>query len=277
MKKNQTLCLKESDEVIVPPAFPTPGYMVLDKFRSLLAVREQRPSFPLQRLMKMLGLPLGTCYGWFSTDQLPHVQALLCLMERMPEEDWRNALRPFLRDYPTIHHPRLAHNPETVPMLERLLSATCGLTLIKGGTYEDRTFVLTALGHSFTQLETSRTLPEGMDVHTPKTFVPIESVTYFKETLPSQRLNDLLNETWSKIQYSDAHLLLFNGVFSRGGVLASDILQQAHQRHIVVTDPIMTKSDLVCRRIQMDVRSLELSVGPGNLIQAQLVTQSNSA
>lgn len=275
MKKNQSLSLNVSSEVIIPPAFPTPGYVVLDKLRTLLAATEKSPSVTLNRLMKLLGLPLGTCHGWFSTDDLPHVQALLCLMERVPEEDWLMALRPFLRDYPTLHHPRLAHNSETVRMLENLLSVRLGLTLIRGATYEDRSFVLTALGHSFSQVDKLHRLPAGMDVHTPKTFVPVESVTYFREHLPSQRLNDLLHETWRKIQRSDAPLLLFNGVLSTSAVVASEISRLARRRHIVVTDAIMTKHDLVCRRNRMAVRSLELSVGPGNLIQIQLVSQSN--
>lgn len=277
MKKNQSLSLDISSDLIIPPAFPTPGYVVFHKLRTLLAARAQKPSVTLHRLMRMLGLPLGTCYGWFSTDDLPHVQALLCLMERMPEEDWRNALRPFLRDFPNLQHRRLTHNPETVRTLENLLSARLGLTLIRGGTYEDRTFVLTALGHSFSQLDKLHRLPAGMDVHTPKTFVPIESVTYFKESLPPQRLHDLLYKTWHRIQRSDAPLFLFNGVLSLGGVLSSEISRLARRRHIVVTDPMMTKYDLVCRRTRMAVRSLELSVDPGDLIKIQLVSQNKRA
>lgn len=102
MKKNQSLCLDASSDIIIPPAFPTQGYVVFNKLRTVPATKEQKPSVTFHRLRKMVGLPLGTCYGWFSTDDLPPVQALLCLMERMPEDDWRNALRPFWRDYPTF-------------------------------------------------------------------------------------------------------------------------------------------------------------------------------
>jgi hypothetical protein len=275
MKKNRSLSLDSSSDRIIPPAYPTPGYVVFEKFRTLLAAREQKPSVTFHRLMKMVGLPLGTCYGWFATDDLPPVQALLCLMERMPEEDWRNALRPFLRDFPSLQHPRLKHNPETVRMLEKLLSVRVGLTLIRGGTHEDRTFVLTALGHSFSRLDRLHRLPAGMDVHSPKTFVPIESVTYFKETVPSSRLNHLLQETWRKIQRSHAPLLLFNGVLSTGGLFSSQISRLARQRHIVVTDPTMTKYNLARRRMRMAVRSLELSAGQGDLIKIRLVSQNN--
>ena len=276
MKKNQSLSLDVSSQMIIPPAFPTPGYVVFDVLRTLLAAREKKPSVTYHRLMKMLGLPLGTCHGWFSTDILPHVQALLCLMERLPEEDWLNGLRPFLRDFPNLQHARLTHNPATVLMLENLLSERDGLTSIRGGTYEDRTFVLTALGHSFSQLDRLHRLPAGMDVHTPKTFVPIESVTYFKESLPSQRLNALLRETWRKVQRSKAPLLLFNAVLSNGGVSCSEISRLARRHHVIVTEPLMTQYDQLYVRKRMAVRSLELSVGRGDLFEIKLVRQSNN-
>lgn len=277
MKKNRTLSLNETQEVIIPPAYPTPGYFVFQKFKSLLAADQKRPSIPLHRLMKMTGLPLGTCHGWFSTDELQQVQALLCLMERLPEEEWSKALRPFLRDFPTIEHPRLAHDRETVQMLERLLSVRLGLTLIRGGTYEDRTFVLTALGHSFSAVDGLHRLPAGLDVHTPKSFVPIETITYFKESLSRQRLSDLVHEKWRQLRQSDAPFLLFNGILSIDSELSSEISSLACSRHIVVTDPVMSKHDLTSKRTQMAVRSLELSGGPGNLIQMQLYSHSQSA
>jgi hypothetical protein len=272
MKKNQSLSLDVSAEVIASPAFPTPGYVIFNKLRSLLAAAGQKPPVTLQQLMKMLGLPLGTCHGWFTTDDLPHVQALLCLIERIPEEDWLNVLRQFLRVYPTIQHPMLAHNPETVRMLERLLSVRLGLTLIRGGTYEDRSFVLTALGHSFSQMDKLHRMPAGMDVHTPKTFVPVESLFYFRETVPPQRLNELIHEKWQQIRRSDSPLLLFNGIQSVAPDLTPEISRLARLRHIIATEPIMTKCGLVHRRKRMAVQSLELSTGPGNLIHIQSVS-----
>jgi hypothetical protein len=54
--------------------------------------------------------------------------------------------------------------------------------------------------------------------------------------------------------------LCFNGV----RILSSEIARLARRYHAVVTDPIVTKYDLMRRRTRMAVRSLEVLSGPGN-------------
>jgi hypothetical protein len=186
----------------------------------------------------------------------------------MPKEEWQRVLRSFLRQFPTLEHPRLvAKNPEMVRQLEQLLTLRRGLTMIRGGKNDDRTFVFTALGHAFLQVGGPLRMLAGMDTHTPREFVPIESVLYFRDTLTPQRLGSLVHEKWRQVTRSNAPLLMFNGILSVAPDLLPEIVALAKKRHVVVAEPSMTKHDHTLKRRRITLRPLELSAGPRNSIQ----------
>lgn len=269
MKSKRNLCLNNSNEVIIPPAYPLPGYKLFAKFRDALAARAGKDTLFLEDVGSILGVANSTSHDWFCVSELHQVQALLCLMERTPDA-WCNIIRPFLRDFPNLHHRRLAKNPKSLRRLKELLSANDGLSVIEGGTEADRSFVLTALGHAFLQLDRLRRRPAGMDMHTPRRFVPIDTLIYFRDSLLRQRLRTLILEQWRQVRRSDAPLFFLNGVLTVVPGLLPEVLALAKKRHVVIEDSPAMVHKMLAGQKQPVVRRVELLAGPGNSIQVQV-------
>jgi hypothetical protein len=173
---------------------------------------------------------------WFQVFSHPHVIAFLCLLERLPERKRQELLQEFCRDLPSLDHPRLAHDPIGVTRLENILRQPAGLTLIRGGTEFQQTFLLTALGHSFQRHDGEHAKIAGLDIHEPRKWVPIETMTYFREPLCRVKLNQLVRVAWPAIAESGAKLVLLNGIWSVAPELQPEILKLAHQHQVVIAD-----------------------------------------
>jgi hypothetical protein len=91
-----------------------------------------------------------------------------------------------------------------------LLRQPQGLTIISGGTAAARTFVLTALGHTYPQLDRGHRTAGGLDLRQPDRIVPVEGMIYLRNPLTRDRLNEAVRQAWAEIRKSTSPLLLFN-------------------------------------------------------------------
>jgi hypothetical protein len=234
MSKNA--CKSNPPDIISAPAFPFSGPQLFQRIRMNLAdvCGFDEPTF--DRIAQILGVKTNKVHYWFTAYRHTHVIAFLSLLERLPEGKRVDLLNVFCRELPSLGSPRLTHDPLGISNLENLLRLASGLTLIRGGTEFQRTFVLTALGHSFPRIKGPRALVCGLDLHEPKNWVPLEGVLYFKEPLPPARVRDLMAQVWPRILSSDAPLVLLNSLWSAGPAFHVEILRLAKEHHVVVAD-----------------------------------------
>jgi hypothetical protein len=234
MSKNA--CKSNPPDIISAPAFPLSGPQLFQRLRINLAevCGFDEPTFG--RIAQILGVKANKVHFWFTAYRHTHVIAFLSLLERLPERKRVDLLNVLCRELPSLDSPRLAHDPLGISNLENLLRLVNGLTLIRGGTEFQRTFVLTALGHSFPRINGPRASVCGLDLHEPKNWVPLEGMVYFKELLPPARVRELMAQVWPRILSSGAPLVLLNSVWSAGPAFHVDILRLANEHHVVVAD-----------------------------------------
>ncbi len=103
-------------------------------------------------------LPTTTSY-WLGGSHQPHLTSLFCLLEQLTPEERIRVVTKLCRELPTLEDPRLRHDPNTVSALKKLLGLETGLTFISGGTADQRTFLLSALGHQFYRVDTTHRNP----------------------------------------------------------------------------------------------------------------------
>lgn len=233
MKKIKSLFLGEQGDLIRAPAYPVAGYKLLAELREAHRAGGRLP--PLQHLAAWLGIGVSTGHNWLCVGSLSQLQALLCLLERTPEAKWLPLLRGFLRDWPSLEHRRLNHDPVRVKQLAQLLAKPTGLTLIRGGSEEQRTFLLTALGHSVASPDSSRQVV-GLDRHEPRSFVPLTKVLYFRSTTPRSRQRSLILKHWSAIHAAHHDVIVLNGVLSAVPELKAELQEVSAKCHVLVAD-----------------------------------------
>lgn len=236
MKKKRSLCLDDSDDIIRPPAYPVAGYKLLEQLRGATKLDGRISPPTLPRLARYLGIPISTCHQRFSVGRLSGIQSMLCVMERMEEFQWVTILEKYLRDFPTLRHSRLAHDREGVARLYALLDAREGLTFIRGGSDADRTFLMTALGHTLATRSTGCRRMVGMDRHEPRTFVPVENVLYFRNGIPESRFRKLVLSEWEAIRQKKMAFVFLNRVVSAAPAVATDLPLMAEENHIIIAE-----------------------------------------
>jgi hypothetical protein len=120
--------------------------------------------------------------------------------------------------------------------MQNLLTQNTGLTLLVGGSDEQRTFLITALGHTFCRLDRRHRKVAGIDLHDPTWFVPIETMSYLKGPANPAQAGGLVRRVWPEIVSSKKPIVLLNGIWSALPELHNDILSLATRRHIIVAD-----------------------------------------
>ena len=173
-----------NNEFIIPPAYPFRGGELLQDLRSRIEKIHQCP-ISLEELARMMGQPRTSVWSWFSVYHHPHLTAFMALLERLSGAQRQSFIESFCREFPIVSHPRLVG---TVGKLDSLLNQSVGLTVITGSTDRARTFVLTALGHSWTLRHGMQRRPDGIDIHEPITFVPVGGVHYIDQRLKPDRI-----------------------------------------------------------------------------------------
>jgi hypothetical protein len=236
-KKQKTSNHGRSNEIIQLPAFPVPGNKI---FENIAAAVTASRGYLLknQDLAKLMGqLPSTTSY-WLSASSQPHLISLFCLLEQLTSEERILAVNKLCRVLPSLDDPRLRHNQSTVSALKKLLEQENGLTFITGGTPDQRTFLLSALGHYFCRVDTTHQTPVGLDTHEPTWFVPIETVSYLPDNHRPEKTSNAIRALWPDICSSNAPVVVLNGIWSAARELQKDILTLAERKHVIVADEL---------------------------------------
>jgi hypothetical protein len=233
MKRN--LIKPGQDDFFRAPAHPLTGPRLFRRFRAALTdAFGAEPSY--HELGILTGQASSTTQHWFQVFDHRHLFFFLCLLEQLPPSKRMELLNEFCRELPSLHHPRLAHDPVAVAALENLLGEKHGITVISGGSDFQRMFLATALGHSFKRKIGLPAKVAGLDVHQPQKMVPLAGLVYFREPLPVARLRLLAHEAWPEISSSTAQLFLFDGIWSAVPDLRDQIIELGGTRHVVIAD-----------------------------------------
>lgn len=225
-----------------PSSRSFPAARIRKLLRSLKAALSESLGAPLSfpSWARISGRPSATLFSWCEAGEVYQLQALLASLERLPEQRRHQLVDEACRLYPTLRHRNLAHDPLAVSSLDKLLRQASGLTVIEGDSDHRRTFLLTALGHSYPAPEGSPGTA-GLDIHEPNSFVPVLGVTYFPNPLHAAELLRQINQAWPAVLSANAHLVLLNGVWTRAPKLQPDILELAHGRHVILADAPFVK------------------------------------
>ena len=222
---------------VTSPGFPFGASELLDGLRTALSRRVGHP-LTTEHLARIMGRAVSTTHFWFATYRHPHLLGFVALLEFLAPSERTAFLASFCRTLPTLDDPRFVGAPGDLLLLRNLLRHRQGLTVITGPDDGERTFVLTAIGHSYCQLFAHRRFPGGIDLHLPRRFVPVPAVKYLSETTGTNQVRKLTLDVWPKIATSKASLLLFNRVWSQVPAVRADLLRSARLKHVVLADEV---------------------------------------
>lgn len=222
---------------------------------------QERRQITQNRLCAYLGISPGTFINWTSRGtNLNQIDAILRLLERLPDSSRSALLSGFLRSFPIIESPEIAHEPTAASRLRALLSGRKGLTFIQGGgTDAARVFLFAALGHSLLQTSSHVAAIKGIDVHLPDWFVPVPGLAYLGSSANRAKLLGDIKKMWPKPNHTP--WLMLNGVWSLVPGRHEEILSWCNQHHVVIADetsyePAVLKK--LCTGIQAPINILDL-------------------
>jgi hypothetical protein len=211
------------------------------------------------------GLSETTLANWTAgATELTQLEALLKLLERLPEAGRRCLIDGLLRAYPTSDSPRFAHDPVATEGLQALLEQRWGVSFIQSASDFLRSIVLNALAYSATRIGSALRPVAGLDSHNEDSFVPVPGVIYLGHTADPKEQHKKIRAHWPLPQAG--HLVFINGLWS---ALPEQLLACAEKRHVLVADD--TRFDPVSLRqklatIDIAARLLPVSELPGNRI-----------
>jgi hypothetical protein len=254
--------IQKAGELIAAPAYPfSPRDLFLD-LRSRLADEHGSP-MQFDRLAQMIGKYKSTTHAWFETYHHPHILAFMLLLERLSPEQRGAFLENHCRTYPTLFHPRLAHNSENIFILRDLLARNKGLSILTG-TPSARHFVFTALGHAAKLASKKVAAVAGIDLRRPTQFVPVENLVYIDHALAPNQIRRLTLEVWPSVLVSRARVLLLNRVWSAVPSVREDILRCASSKHVFIAEEDAPDWRRVRNTMRSPIHVVTLSSAPAN-------------
>lgn len=191
---------------------------------------------------QIAGRPANTIASWSAGGAAHQLQVLLASLERLAIEERHRLIDRACRDYPTLRHPKLAHDLIACSRLGTLLRQSAGLTFIQGGAEHMRTFVLTALGHSAGAPHLPRITVDGVDIHRPDAFVPVIGLNYLDNTVRHADIERKFNGLWPSIRAKGAPLILLNEIWRAVPTMHRQIMEAAQKSHVVVADVAALKA-----------------------------------
>jgi hypothetical protein len=212
-----------------------------------------------EELAQYAGQAISSVFDKLQKTHQPQVEALVGWLERLPEATRTQLMNSHCRSYPTLEHPRVAHDPAQVSRLKTLLTQGSGFTIIKGGNDSLRTFVVSALCHSKSILQAERRVAWGLDIHQPDWFVPVEGVIYLNNLLDPLRLTECVNRHWSIQFTAGVQIVILNGVWSATQRLEQQIAELGARCHLIVADEQIIKIEDQWRRTKAPIHVLTLS------------------
>jgi hypothetical protein len=262
-KKSQQHGQRTMEDLLCGPAYNRSGHEVFRTLKKMIDRVEcsQGQQLEQRQFAHLLGVPKSTAHDWFHGKLATALQSFLCAFERLPETDRILFLREFCRLCPRLEHPRLAHDVETSDRLRLCVEQRAGLTILNGAE-EPRTFLVTAMGHSISRVDPKRTAL-GLDVHRPRSFVPVAGVHYCQQPPNRDQVSRLAGAIMERCKASNAEVLILNGVWSGVSLLPALLRQLSATRHVIAADDFGASLDPVTRLGLRPVHVLKVSVIPG--------------
>jgi hypothetical protein len=223
-----------------------------------------------REICRYLGISPGTWINWTTDSDLLHqVEALLQLLERIPEEVRYPVLERFMRVRPVINSSRLAHDPLAISQLLDLLVKPTGLTFIQGSNDAARTFVFNAWAHAFSQRLSFRPNQlSGIDVHPLDWLVPVDGIHYLTTPWPGDRASAEINKTWPLVGKGQCRM--FNGLWRRLPERHAEMHSWARNCHVVIADETNyspAQLRVLTGKLKFPVRLISLSQATSDQIQ----------
>jgi hypothetical protein len=244
--------------IIKLPAYPFTAQILFRDIRIELSKQSTSPvSYEL--MSKIIGRARSTTYFWLDLYEHRNLLAFFSLLEWLPPEKRHALIDRHCREFPSLKHPRLARSPSTLLKLQRVLAWDPGLTFLIGGTDVSRTFILTALGHSFGRLRGQKVT--GVDPHRPDNFVPVPSVFYLNRATGMTAVRKSILNIFPKILTSDARLLLVNGCWCSMPELQGDLIRISARKHVIVADLEVPDLETLKTRAPAAVRVITITNG----------------
>ena len=225
-----------------PPSHLFPAPRITKLLLNLKATLGQAvgQSLSYEDWAQLAGRPANTIANWCSGGATHQLEVLLASMERLTQEERHRLLDHACRDYPTLGHPKLAHDFVACSHLTTLLRQNSGLTLIQGPEHM-RTFLLNALGNSASRLDLKQPAVAGVDTHRPDQFVPVIGLSYLNNLLRASDIEREFKRVWPALCAAKATLILLNGIWQHVPALQSEILDAARKSHVVIADALTLK------------------------------------
>jgi hypothetical protein len=202
--------------------------------RRLKVELEKGRSAPLsfETLARFSGSSPSTAFDRLHREHQPQVEALLSLVERLPEQVRFNVISEVCRCHPDVQHRRIAFDPTQSTSLKLALKQPTGLTVVQGANPGARTFVVTALANE----AGLKKRIAGFDVHYPDWFVEADGVRYWDGLIGADRM-----ESWVRAhldEASESQVVIWNGIWSLCPDLQATIVGLAVDRHVIVADEL---------------------------------------
>jgi len=225
---------KSLDGIIKPPAYPFNARALLGNLRNCLAVSGGK-SMHYGDLGRLMGKSKSTAHFWFDVHRNQNLLGFMALLERLSPQQRQIFIDSHCRVNPTLQDPSLAHAPSKRAKLLQLVKQTTGLTIVTGEQVPLRTFVFTALGNACHDAATGSATVAGIDLHSPRSFVPVLSLKYIDETLSRERIRQLVLKVWPRVLTSGTSLLC-NGVWSSVPETREDLRRSTSLRHVILAE-----------------------------------------
>jgi hypothetical protein len=223
--------------------------------KSIISMAEAR-TVSIEDLEELTGRPAGTIGSWLEGGRMHQLEFLFALLERLPLGLRHELVDAACRAHPTLHNPKLAHDPVAVSRLEALLKQRTGFTAVHGGPEHARAYLLSALGNSTRWANFGQQAVVGLDFQTLAPWAPVPGVTHLS---PHADNRQQFQHAWSKIkQAEDGSLILLGGVWSRFPSVHSEVGALAARCHIIVADEMLKPEDLA-RRVPGPVHILAVA------------------
>jgi hypothetical protein len=189
-----------------------------------------------KELARLMGQGETTASSWFGGFHHPHLVSWCCLLEQLTPAERERFINRICRELPILEHEWIQHDPVTAGALRNLLAKERGLTLVSGSTASRRTFLVNAMGRSFTRLAAGHPEPVGIDIHQPTRFVPLPNVQYLRNPLSKEQGRQAVRCLWPELKAAPGRLALFNGVWTLVPELKDELLALADSLHVIVAD-----------------------------------------
>ena len=180
------------------------------------------------------GVAEGTLKDWLNHKGRPTAEFILNLLDRVPPQSRQEILGATCRSDPRLNHPRLQCDRTVISSLKTIITRPAGLTCITGESDEAKTFVMSALGHSFLFLTDRPRRVCGVDSHEPDWFVPVPGLHYCQNEDRPDRLREAVSRVWPEIEKGRHRLILLNGVWEANPGLHRAIIKLANRNPVIV-------------------------------------------